>query len=170
MGPRTRFIRETARKLVSSCGIANPPVNLQVISEKIGLAYEEVDYFPDDVDALIIRLPDRTVAAVNKNFSETRRRFSLAHELCHHYLHQDRTILDERVTIDSEDLVGSEQFGQDPLEAEAEIFAGELLIPLPILKKYFRPGYTAADIGRIFAVSESVASIAIVSHYSALFK
>jgi len=140
------------------------------VSEKIGLVYEEVDYFPDDVEALIIRMPDRTVAAVNKNFSETSRRFSLAHELCHHYLHQDRTVLDERVTIDSEDVGGSERLGQDPLEAEAEIFAGELLVPLPILKKHFRPGYTAADVAGIFAVSESVASIAIVSHYSALFK
>jgi Zn-dependent peptidase ImmA (M78 family) len=58
----------------------------------------------------------------------------------------------------------------DPFEAEAEIFAGELLVPLPMLKKHFRPGFTAADVARIFAVSESVASIALVSHYTALFK
>jgi Zn-dependent peptidase ImmA (M78 family) len=170
MGPRTRFVREAARKLLRDCGITEPPVNLQLVSEKLGLGYEEVDYFPDDVEALIITMGERTVAVVNKNFSETSRRFSLAHELCHYYLHQDRTVLEDRITIDSPEPPDSESFGKDPFEAEAEIFAGELLVPLPMLKKHFRPGFTAADVARTFAVSESVASIALVSHYSALFK
>lgn len=168
--PRTRFVREAARRLLRDCRITEPPVDLRVIAKKLGLEYEEVDYFPDDVDALIVPMADRAVAVVNKNQSETRRRFSLAHELCHHYLHQDRTILEERITIDSTAAAEDESAGKDPFEAEADIFAGELLVPLPLLKKHFRPGSTAADVGRLFLVSESVASIAIVSHYSALFK
>ena len=170
MGPRTRFVREAARRLLRDCRITEVPVNLQVVSEKLGLAYEEVDYFPDDIEALIIKMRERTVAVVNKNFSETSRRFSLAHELCHHFLHQDRTVLEDRITMDSPEFAETEPSGKDPFEAEADIFAGELLVPLPLLKKHFHPGLTAADVAHLFAVSESVASIAIVSHYSALFK
>jgi Zn-dependent peptidase ImmA (M78 family) len=170
MKPRTGFIRKYARELLKRCGITDPPVDLRVILEKEGLEYQEVDYFPDDVDALIIKMEDRTVAAVNKNQSSTRRRFSLAHELCHHLLHGDRTVLDDRITIDSPPSGVEETSSKDPYEAEADIFAGEVLVPLPMLKQHFRSGLTAADVARIFSVSEHVASIAISTHYASLFK
>lgn len=170
MVPRTGFVRKYARELVKRTGITEPPVDLRLIIEQAGLGYEEVDYFPDDVDALIVQLGDRTTAAVNQNQSVTRRRFSLAHELCHHLLHADRSIFDDRVTIDSPptdvDYAGS----KDPMEAEADIFAGELLVPLPLLKRHFRSGLTAADVARAFAVSEHVASIAVITHFKSLCK
>jgi hypothetical protein len=58
----------------------------------------------------------------------------------------------------------------DPYEAEADIFAGELLVPLPMLKRHFKSGMTAADVARLFAVSEQAASIAITTHFTSLFK
>lgn len=175
MRPRTRFIRQAARQLLKDCRISDPPVDLRVVAAKLGLGYEEVDYFPDDVEALIVPMEDRTVAVVNKNFPKNHRRFSLAHELCHHYLHQDRSVLEDPNTIDasdldSSDLLGTEAATKDPLEAEADIFAGELLVPLFMLKKHYKPGFTAGDIARIFEVSESAASVALLNHFSALFK
>lgn len=170
MRPRTRFVRQAARQLLKDCRISDPPVDLRVIAEKLGLAYEEVDYFPDDVEALIVPMEDRTVAVVNKNFPENRRRFSLAHELCHHYLHKDRSIFEDADTIDSSDLLELEVANKDPFEAEADIFAGELLMPLFMLKRHYKPGFTAGDIARIFEVSESAASVALLNHFSALFK
>ncbi len=59
-----------------------------------------MDYFEDGVDAMIIKLDGRVIAAVNQNSSSNRRRFSLAHELCHHLYHQDRSALIEDVSID----------------------------------------------------------------------
>jgi Zn-dependent peptidase ImmA (M78 family) len=168
--PRVGYLRKYARELLKRCGITGPPVDLRVVAEKIGLEYQEVDYFPDDVDALIIKMGDRTVAAVNKNQSFRRRRFSLAHEFCHHLLHPDRTVLDDQVTIDAPPAGISEAASKDPYEAEADIFAGELLVPLPMLKEHFRSGLTAADVARIFAVSDHVASIAISTHFASLFK
>lgn len=170
MPPRTKFLRQFACNLLKKCGITDPPVDLRIVVRHCGLDYEEVDYFPDDVDALIVPMTDRTVAVVNKNQSETRRRFSLAHELCHHLLHGDRSVLEDEITIDSPPAEEELQSKKDPFEAEADIFAGELLVPLPLLRKHFRPGLTAAEIARKFAVSEAVASIAIASHYSSLFK
>ena len=170
MQPRKSFIRRAAISLLKKCGIIDPPVDLLLIIEKCGLEYEEVDYFDDDVDALIIPFDGRVVAAVNQNSSANRRRFSLAHELCHHLYHQDRSMLVDSRSIDSPESEPYSGASKDPFESEADVFAGELLVPLPMLKKHFRPGYTAADVARIFAVSESVASIAITSHFSALFK
>jgi Zn-dependent peptidase ImmA (M78 family) len=168
--PRTQFIRKAAIELLKRCGIKDPPVDLIIITERLGLIYEEIDYFPEDVDALIIPINDRIVAAVNMKQSRVRRRFSLAHEICHHLYHSDRLVLEEVQTIDSSEVYEEHRSRKDPYEAEADIFAGELLVPLPMLKKAYRPGQTAADIAHIFDVSESVASIAMTNHFDALFK
>lgn len=170
MRPRTRFIRKAAIELLKRCGIDGPPVDLRIIADKLGLVYEEVDYFPDDVDSLIIPVDDRVIAVVNLNQSKSRRRFSLAHEICHYLYHQDRSVLEEVPTIDSPPDYDENVSRKDPYEAEADIFAGELLVPLPMLKKVYRPGLTVADVARAFDVSEAVASIAMTNHFNALFK
>jgi Zn-dependent peptidase ImmA (M78 family) len=170
MRPRKSFMRRAALSVLKECRITDPPVDLLTVTGKYGLEYQEVDYFEDGVDAMIIKLDGRVVAAVNANSSVNRRRFSLAHELCHHLYHQDRSALMDNVSIDSPEGDLYEESSKDPFETEADVFAGELLVPFPMLKKHFRPGYTAADVARIFSVSESVASIAITSHFDALFK
>jgi len=72
------------------------------------------------------------------------------------------------VTIDDppseEDLVPT----KDPAESEADMFAGELLVPLAMLKPLARKGI--AELSRIFLVSEHVISVAISKHYNLLFK
>ncbi len=169
MKPRIGYVRKFARELLKRHGIGEPPVDLLRIVSGENLEYQEVDYFSDDIDALIISMGSRFVAAVNKNQSPNRRRFSLAHELCHYLLHQDRSLLEERVTIDTP-LERNEVHSKDVFEAEADIFAGELLVPLPFLKKVFRPGLTIPDIARLFEVSEQVASVAVSTHFSSLYK
>lgn len=169
MKPRTGYIRKYARQLLKRCGITRPPVDLPLIINLEGLEYQEVDYFPDDVDALIIPMGTRVVAAVNQNQSQNRRRFSLAHELCHYLLHRDRSVLEEVMTIDTP-LDRDEVHSKDVFEAEADIFAGELLVPLLFLKTFYRPGITTKDIASAFQVSEQAAAIAVSNHYSSLFK
>lgn len=169
MKPRTGYVRQYARELLKRCNITEPPVNLLLIVEKKGLEYQEVNYFSDDVDALIIPINDRVVAAVNSNHSPNRRRFSLAHELCHYLLHRDRSILEERITIDTP-LERDEAHSKDVFEAEADIFAGELLVPLPFLKKAFQSGLTIPELAKLFEVSEQVAAIAVSNHFSSLRK
>lgn len=170
MKPRIAFIRKAASQLITRCKISEPPIDLILVTRQCGLEYQEVYYFPDDVDALIVPLEGRVVAAVNQNSSPNRRRFSLAHELCHHLHHQDKAALLPITTIDSPPAYFPEEPRKDPFETEADVFAGELLVPLPILKRYFRHGQTAADLSGIFEVSQEVVAIAITSHYSALCK
>jgi Zn-dependent peptidase ImmA (M78 family) len=152
------------------CGINDPPVHLKVVAEKVGLEYQEVDYFSEDVDGMIVQLEGRVVAVANLNQSPNRRRFSLAHELGHHLLHPDHTELDDQASIDAPPPGPDEFSRKDPYESEADIFAGELLVPLPMLKRHFKSGMTAADVARLFEVSEHVASIAITTHFTSLFK
>lgn len=166
--PRTKYIRQCAGLLLDRHGLKTAPIDLELIVRKEGLEYEEVSYFDDELDALIIKYGDRMIAAVNKNHHIHRRRFSLAHELCHHLHHGDRTILEDRMTIDSDDE-GTSTCGsrKDVYEREADIFAGELLVPLKLLKQHCNK--PIEEISSIFVVSPEVVSIAISNHFSALF-
>lgn len=169
-GPRTAYVRRLAKQLLRDSHVRKPPVDLRHIATHCGLRYEEVDYFPDDVDALIISAEDGPVAVVNKNQSNNRRRFSLAHELGHFVLHRDGSVLEAAISIDSPPTADPSEDRTSVAEREANLFAGELLVPVAFLKEHFRPGMTAADVATLFEVSESVAAIAISSHMRALFK
>jgi Zn-dependent peptidase ImmA (M78 family) len=165
---RTHFVRKMAHKVLKDSNITAPPVDLLTILQAHGICYKEVDDFPDTVDALIIERGHETYAAVNGRQHLHRRRFSLAHELGHFFLHRRDYGSEPTVTIDSppsdEDLVPT----KDPAESEADLFAGELLVPLAMLKTHARKG--VAELSRIFLVSEQVIGVAISKHYNALFK
>ena len=57
---------------------------------------------------------------------------------------------------------------KSPEEAEADFFAGELLVPLELLKA--EPNKQIPHLSKVFAVSEQVVSIAVSRHMNALFK
>jgi Zn-dependent peptidase ImmA (M78 family) len=164
---RTQFVRKMAQKVLKDCGIAVPPVDLVVILRAHGIQYEEVDDFPDDVDALIIEDGTKVYAAVNSRQHLHRRRFSLAHELGHYFLHKDSNF-EESITIDSPPSDESEIGTKDPAESEADTFAGELLVPLEMLKAHVQKGIP--ELSRIFMVSEQVVGIAISKNMKTLFK
>lgn len=142
---RRAYVRRVANQLRRAARIKAPPVDLRLIVAACGLRYEEVDYFPDEVDALIVCSDAGNVAVVNGRQAEARRRFSLAHEIGHYVLHRDGTDFQEPPMIDFPPVEEDDRAGGSPTEFEANIFAGELLVPVEYLKKYFRPGMTSAD-------------------------
>lgn len=164
---RTAFVRKMAGKILKESRIEAPPVDLVAILRKHGIEYEEVKDFPDTVDALIIEDGAKVYAAVNSRHHLHRRRFSLAHELGHYFLHKDGKF-EEPITIDSPPSEDDEPGSKDPAEIEADLFAGELLVPLEMLKLYVKKDIP--ELSKIFLVSEQVVSIAISKHMRALFK
>src|SRR5271166_2483781 len=141
------------RKVLRDSKIKAPPVDLVEVLRAHGIEYEEIDDFPDSVDAMIIARDDIFCAAVNIRHHVHRRRFSLAHELGHHFLHRDG-YREMEVSIDnppSEDpVIGT----KSPAEIEADLFAGELLVPFEFLKA--APDKQIPALSRLFLVSEQV--------------
>lgn len=166
---RNHFVRQMARKILAESKIKAPPVDLLQILSSHGIAYEEVDDFPDTVDALFIEDNGRVYAAVNASQHLHRRRFSLAHELGHYFLHRNG-MPEDPITIDDppagEDEMGSPT--KSPAEIEADLFAGELLVPLEMLKAHLNKGIP--ELSKLFIVSDQVISIAISRHMKALYK
>jgi IrrE N-terminal-like domain len=165
---RNQFVRQIVRKILAESKIQTPPVNLVQILSAHGIGYEEVEDFPDTVDALIVEDGSKVYAAVNVRQHVYRRRFSLAHELGHYFMHRDG-MPEEAITIDNPppgDEDGTPT--KSPAEIEADLFAGELLVPLEMLKPHVREGIP--ELSRLFLVSEQVISIAISRNMKALFK
>ena len=51
---RNQFVRQMARKILAESKVKTPPVDLLLILSTHGIGYEEVEDFPDTVDALIV--------------------------------------------------------------------------------------------------------------------
>jgi Zn-dependent peptidase ImmA (M78 family) len=164
---RNQFVRKMAKRILADSKVKAPPVDLEAILASHGIGYEEIDDFPDTVDALIVEDGHKVYAAVNARQHPQRRRFSLAHELGHYFLHRDG-MPEDLVTIDNPPTELIESSSKDPAEIEADLFAGELLVPLEMLKLHVKKGIP--ELSRIFFVSEQVVSIAISQHMSSLFK
>ena len=164
---RRQFVRQMSKKVLRDSRITNPPVDLEVILHAHGIKYSEVEDFPDTVDALIVEDGTQIHAAVNARQHLHRRRFSLAHELGHFFLHRGLSE-DTAVSIDNPPDENEETWSKSPQEIEADLFAGELLVPLEMLKP--RRSLQIPDLAKVFLVSEQVVSVAISRHYAALFK
>jgi len=103
---------------------------------------------------------------VNKNKPETRRYFTLAHEIAHYFLH-GKIIKNEEILIDQEylldgvnnilfDLDGAES---TKVEMEANNFALVLIMPEHLVKKVWDTVRDVEECAKVFRVSASMMSI-----------
>jgi len=129
---RVQKAHQKARDLLNSRRIKRPWVDVyQVASQFPGVqAVEELD-LDDDISGALVPVADgQWLILVNKAHSETRRRFTVAHELGHLLLHHYSTPhADRRLRL--RDARSSE--GSAFEEIEANQFAAELLMPREFL-------------------------------------
>jgi predicted nucleic acid-binding Zn-ribbon protein len=132
--------RERARRLLVEYNITRPPVPVLAIARKAG--FEVVE--KPDLGSLSARLCDDRIE-VSAGESESRKRFSIAHELGHHFLHTHH---------------GS----GSTAEREADAFAGELLVPGHMLRAAIVETQSVEELRRVFRVSRQVIEIAAETH------
>jgi Zn-dependent peptidase ImmA (M78 family) len=106
------------------------PVDVYAIAASAGISVAE-ENLDDDTSGLIAIRGDRAVIAINRAHHPNRKRFSLAHELGHYFLHRDQGKL--FVSIYRRNEVSS--LATDPREVEANQFASELLMPAETIKR-----------------------------------
>lgn len=164
MQSRFSSARARARRILQKCGVSTKPpspghvsVDLPTVCRGCGIDYQEVNYFPEGVNALIIPGGGGITAVVNSNSPGPRRRFSLAHQLGHFFLHRYPVVLEGTVTPGS--ALNVER------ECEADAFAVELLVPFSLLDACLRGGHSSpADVASIFLVGDAVARLALANY------
>lgn len=140
-----------------------PPINMSLLLEKIGISTIAYDF--GKIEKIKEKEPGTILGAVYSNqddlgifFKATdsfhRQKFTIAHELAHCCLHCS---VDEIAHI--EYRVSDSMSAEDRRkEREANIFAGQLLIPKDTLEKYYEDMIipTLSHLSEIFSVSTSV--------------
>jgi Zn-dependent peptidase ImmA (M78 family) len=130
---RIGYCRELARTVVRRSGIRRPPVDVRAIAEGAGL--EILDANLGAVDGRLRRTQHQWIIEVNPDRSMTNQRFTIAHEFGHLKM-------------------GHQSCGpEDVQERQANLFAAELLMPLPMLKEALKTTRRLSDLARLFVVS-----------------
>lgn len=126
------------------------PINLTAIAKKYGISVRHASFKPPyatDLYGYIAKRDGEIKITVNSENSYGRKRFTIAHELAHFFLHHDQKELDFL------DLRSTER---DDKERAADIFAAELLMPEAYVRaehnKLMFP--TVRQLSRVFGVSE----------------
>ena len=128
---------QAAQRLLAQAGVREAPVPVEAIARNAGVT---VQFIPmdDEMSGMAFIKGAARVAVVNAVHHPNRQRFTLAHELAHHVLHQ--AYLTEKVHVDTAVLRRNQRssLGADVKEVQANAFAAELLMPRSLLRKYGR--------------------------------
>ncbi len=118
-----------AEELLISLGITHPSeIDLEAIAWHLGAVVKYRNL--KSCEARIVGTDHKAIITVNKRSSETRKRFSIAHELGHWKYHRGRILMCSNSEIDRPTASAS------PDERTADGFAGDLLMPSYLLDKY----------------------------------
>lgn len=124
-----------ARNILRRCKADGPPTSVELICKclNIRLVKEDLD---DELSGMAFVKRDLKYIIVNQNHHVNRRRFTIAHEIAHHVLHED--YLTRNVHVDTLVLNrdSSSADGVDRQEIEANAFAAELLMPMASMRPY----------------------------------
>jgi Zn-dependent peptidase ImmA (M78 family) len=126
---RKRDIRKLANQVNSRYGFFENTKELLVqIALGEGIALKELDLY--DVSGMLLRGKDGWEIIVNTTDSETRKLFTIAHELGHYFLHRDE---ETRFVDGSLVFNRSEADKYNQREKEANEFAGSLIMPEQVI-------------------------------------
>jgi Zn-dependent peptidase ImmA (M78 family) len=165
----------TARSAVSRAKVVlaelepwAPPIPVEVVARRLGLEVIR-QQLPRDTSAVIVRSAQgRRVIGVNSQHSDTRQRFSIAHEIGHALLHLPSeppatgdAVVDRPLEVLFRDDLAS--MGVDAREIEANAFAAELLMPEAAVRDRFRSLLLQSPQRGIEAVLSELAQVFDVS-------
>jgi hypothetical protein len=132
--------RERARQVAREHGFHRPPVIVHSIARQLGFTVQA----SHGLGTLRARLVGQHIE-VNADEPPVAQRFSVAHELGHH-------------------LLGTQHGDGETAEQEADAFAGELLVPGPMLRQALESTTDARELRQLFKVSREVLEIAARHH------
>jgi Zn-dependent peptidase ImmA (M78 family) len=144
MSLRRKQISILVNNLLTENKIIKAPVPVDNIARNLGatIVYEPND---DDLSGFLLKdkAKDKIILGVNSNHPETRKRFTISHEIGHLLLHSEESFhIDKsnegfrrRITKDKFERNKDSATGANKIEREANLFAAELLMPTAFIEK-----------------------------------
>lgn len=139
MNIRRKHLAGLALSALNRTGISSAPVDVLLVAKQFNILVQKSERDDKFAGYLFRNAPGGlAVIGVNSRHSETRQRFTIAHEIGHLLLHAAE--LHDEVHVDHvfmrRDTRSAE--GKDPREIEANAFAAELLMPTHFIEEDLR--------------------------------
>ncbi|ODS57844.1 MAG: hypothetical protein ABS36_05230 [Acidobacteria bacterium SCN 69-37] len=164
---RLHFVRRQAETLAEQGGHGAAPIDVNRIAKDLGLQILSED-LGAEVSGLLVNNGRNAYICVQKSDAETRRRFTIAHEIGHFVL-RHQFIGGEHVHVDKGNFISQRgprsSAGVDPMEIEANQFAASLLMPSRIVRKLAEQqglplwDSDVSELAKTFKVSEQAMTI-----------
>lgn len=152
---------KSAIELLEEYGLdKTAPIDIEQLLRAIGISaigkdFSELEKRLDkpkgSILGMLLSSGNNAAIFYRKDDSYNRRRFTIAHELAHAINHSDNE-------PHIEYRMAEKEMEENPVEKKANIVAGEILIPLPLLKKeYLKLDIPSSTVlANIFKVSQNV--------------
>lgn len=138
-----------AEKVLHFVEWREPPVSSREVAKRLGLPVFDWD-FPNEVSGIFVPTGSGACIGVNRNHSNVRQNFTVAHETAHWLYHNPKIQID---FLQTEMLVSSDE-QYDLEERKANQFAADLLMPKAWIKRDFNIPQDLPMLANRYQVSE----------------
>jgi Zn-dependent peptidase ImmA (M78 family) len=152
-------VENRAADVLCSQGFESIPVDLIGLTKRLGIAVHNAKFVDDNIIGMIAKEGDVVTVLVNGAAPPFRKRFTIAHELGHHFLHLpgDGEFIDGVANLflsgpqDRKELSPKQR-----QEIQANMFAAGLLMPEPAVRARWQSNGSIEALARQFNVTDGV--------------
>jgi Zn-dependent peptidase ImmA (M78 family) len=158
------MIEYETRQVLQRVGMYALPVDPLALARREGITVLTVKFVDETLAGSITKDLTGTTIRLNRDDPPSRKRFTLAHELGHHYLHLQRG--DESQFADGVNNLYRQpnksrgvMSDEARREYQANLFAAALLMPEEMVRSYWQSVDSIWEMARLFEVSDLAMSI-----------
>lgn len=125
---------QKAMEILKKLDISEIPTPLEEIADYFGIYIQEEE-LGSGISGILIREGDNSIIGVNKTDFNSRKRFTIAHEIGHFVMHQGNELhIDRKYKVNFRDKNSS--LANNIEEMEANAFAAAILMPEKKIKQF----------------------------------
>jgi Zn-dependent peptidase ImmA (M78 family) len=159
-------IESRARDVLKRHNLTTVPIDPLLLANREGIKVNNAKFSDDNLVGMIAKRGDDVTMLVKYDDPPFRKRFTIAHELGHHFLH----LLQGGEYVDKEANLFRQQLGDEPeiipsrrQEIQANMFASSLLMPDDEVRRYWKERPSIEELAKIFKVSNEAMGYRVAS-------
>jgi len=159
-------VERRAREVLKRHNLTTVPIDPVILANREGIKVNNAKFSDDNLVGMIVKRGDDVSMLVNYSDPPFRKRFTIAHELGHHFLH----LMKDGEYVDKEANLFRQQDGDDHVmtpsrrqEIQANMFASSLLMPEDEVRRYWAERGSIENLAKIFNVSNEAMGYRIAS-------